>query len=247
VPIVQGLSIVAEVVENAYLESRIVKMRDGIERGESILRTAVATGVFSPVVLQMVAVGEETGEIDQLMSEIADMYEREVAIEVEGLSAKAEPILLVCMGVLVLILALGVFLPMWDMASLQGEAVVPNERGFPLLELVNRHRHCQRARGDRDRPAAEAALRSRAGHAREHRRCNAQRPLHRFRRRRGPRPDRAHRYRRRQHPMLRLGGTPAGYAGEFLWPRPRGVAPGTWYFDTRERAIVYIVRFRSDS
>ncbi len=117
VPIVQGLSIVAEVVENAYLESRIVKMRDGIERGESILRTAVATGVFSPVVLQMVAVGEETGEIDQLMSEIADMYEREVTIEVEGLSAKAEPILLVCMGILVLILALGVFLPMWDMAS----------------------------------------------------------------------------------------------------------------------------------
>src|SRR3989449_5404302 len=61
--------------------------------------------------------GEETGEIDQLMSEIADMYEREVTLEVEGLSAKAEPILLVCMGVLVLILALGVFLPMWDMAS----------------------------------------------------------------------------------------------------------------------------------
>jgi MSHA biogenesis protein MshG len=77
----------------------------------------VATGVFSPVVLQMVAVGEETGEIDQLMSEIADMYEREVTIEVEGLTAKIEPILLVCMGVLVLILALGVFLPMWDMAA----------------------------------------------------------------------------------------------------------------------------------
>jgi len=117
VPIVQGLAIVAEVVENAYLESRILQMRDGIERGESILRTAVATGVFSPVVLQMVAVGEETGEIDQLMSEIADMYEREVALEVEGLGAKAEPILLVCMGVLVLILALGVFMPMWDMAA----------------------------------------------------------------------------------------------------------------------------------
>lgn len=117
VPIVQGLALVAEVVDNAYLESRILQMRDGIERGESILRTAVAAGVFDPVVLQMVAVGEETGEIDSLMAEIADMYEREVAIEVEGLTAKAEPILLVMMGVLVLILALGVFLPMWDMAS----------------------------------------------------------------------------------------------------------------------------------
>jgi MSHA biogenesis protein MshG len=108
---------VAEVVDNAFLESRILQMRDGIERGESILRTAVATGVFDPVVLQMVAVGEETGEIDDLMGEIADMYEREVTIEVEGLTAKIEPILLVFMGVLVLVLALGVFLPMWDMAS----------------------------------------------------------------------------------------------------------------------------------
>jgi MSHA biogenesis protein MshG len=117
VPIVQVLSIVADVVDNAYLEARILQMRDGIERGESILRTAVATGVFSPVVLQMVAVGEETGEIDELMSEIADMYEREVTIEVEGLTAKVEPILLVCMGILVLILALGVFLPMWDLAA----------------------------------------------------------------------------------------------------------------------------------
>ena len=117
VPIVQSLALVAEVVDNAYLEARILQMRDGIERGESILRTAVATGVFDPVVLQMVAVGEETGEIDDLMGEIADMYEREVAIEVEGLTAKVEPILLLIMGVLVLVLALGVFLPMWDMAA----------------------------------------------------------------------------------------------------------------------------------
>jgi MSHA biogenesis protein MshG len=117
VPIVQALAVVANVVDNAYLESRILQMRDGIERGESILRTAVAAGVFGPVVLQMVAVGEETGEIDALMAEIADMYEREVGIEVEGLTAKLEPILLVVMGVLVLILALGVFLPMWDLAS----------------------------------------------------------------------------------------------------------------------------------
>ena len=117
VPIVQALAVVANVVDNAYLESRILQMRDGIERGESILRTAVATGVFNPVVLQMVAVGEETGEIDALMTEIADMYEREVTLEVEGLTAKLEPILLVVMGVLVLILALGVFLPMWDLAA----------------------------------------------------------------------------------------------------------------------------------
>jgi MSHA biogenesis protein MshG len=62
-------------------------------------------------------VGEETGEIDAMMDDVADMYEREVTIEVEGLTAKLEPLLLVFMGVLVLILALGVFLPMWDLAA----------------------------------------------------------------------------------------------------------------------------------
>jgi MSHA biogenesis protein MshG len=115
VPIQQALALVAEVVENAYLGARVMGMREGIERGESILRTAVNAGVFDPVVLQMVAVGEETGEMHALMAEIADMYEREVNIEVEGLAAKAEPLLLVMMGSLVLVLALGIFLPMWDM------------------------------------------------------------------------------------------------------------------------------------
>jgi MSHA biogenesis protein MshG len=65
----------------------------------------------------MFAVGEETGEIDAMMEDVADLYEREVTLEVEGLAAKLEPILLVVMGVLVLILALGIFLPMWELAS----------------------------------------------------------------------------------------------------------------------------------
>ena len=63
VPIVQGLTVVSQTVDNAYLSSRVEQMRDGVERGESILRTAVTAGVFTPVVLQMIAVGEETGTI----------------------------------------------------------------------------------------------------------------------------------------------------------------------------------------
>ena len=117
VPIQQALSLVSDVVENAYLSARILGMREGIERGESVLRTAVNAGIFDSLVLQMVAVGEETGEMDTLMGEIADMYEREVNVEVDGLAAKAEPILLVFMGTLVLVLALGVFMPMWDMVG----------------------------------------------------------------------------------------------------------------------------------
>jgi MSHA biogenesis protein MshG len=117
VPIVQGLSVVAQTVDNAYIASRIEQMRDGVERGESILHTATTTGVFTPVVLQMIAIGEETGEIDDLMDEVAAMYEREVDYELKTLSAQIEPILIVGLGVLVLILALGVFLPIWDLGK----------------------------------------------------------------------------------------------------------------------------------
>jgi len=115
VPIVQGMNVVSEVVDNAYLASRIDSMRDGVERGESVLRTAVTAGVFTPVVLQMIAVGEETGELDDLLGEVAEMYEREVVHEIKNLAASIEPIITIALGILVLMLALGIFLPMWDM------------------------------------------------------------------------------------------------------------------------------------
>lgn len=114
-PVLQGMNVVSMVVDNEFMRSRIDQMREGVERGESILRTAVAAKVFSPVVLQMIAVGEETGDIDGLMFEVADMYQREVEYEVKTLSSQIEPILIVMLGILVLILALGVFLPMWDL------------------------------------------------------------------------------------------------------------------------------------
>ena len=117
VPIVQGLSVVAAVVDNAFLSRRVEQMREGVERGESVLRTAVTTGVFTPVVLQMIAVGEETGELDDLLSEVADMYEREVDYDIKNLATAVEPIITIVLGILVLILALGVFLPIWELGK----------------------------------------------------------------------------------------------------------------------------------
>jgi MSHA biogenesis protein MshG len=97
-------------------------MRSAIERGESLLRAAIQAQVFTPVVLQMIAVGEETGAVDELMQEVADLYGNEVQYELKTLGQQIEPILIVFLGVLVLILALGVFLPIWDLgrASLGG-------------------------------------------------------------------------------------------------------------------------------
>ncbi|MDA8383768.1 MAG: type II secretion system F family protein [Betaproteobacteria bacterium] len=115
IPVVHGLAIAAQVVDNAFLTQRVEQMRDGVARGESISRTALAADIFTPVVLQMMIVGEESGELDDLMQEISEMYEREVDYEVKTLSTQIEPILVIGLGVLVLVLALSVFLPMWDL------------------------------------------------------------------------------------------------------------------------------------
>jgi MSHA biogenesis protein MshG len=117
VPIIQALTNVAETVNNAYISSKVEKMRDGVERGESILRTSIAAGVFTPVVLQMIAVGEESGALDDMMKEVADMYQSEVEYELKTLAQQIEPILIVTLGVMVLILALGIFLPLWDLGK----------------------------------------------------------------------------------------------------------------------------------
>jgi MSHA biogenesis protein MshG len=117
VPIVQALSVVAQTADNAYLTMRLDQMRDGVERGESILRTATNAQVFTPVVLQMIAVGEESGSLDDLMDEIAQMYEREVDYELKTLSSQIEPILITFLGAMVLVLALGIFLPIWDLGK----------------------------------------------------------------------------------------------------------------------------------
>lgn len=118
VPVLNALNVVSGAVDNDYLAERIQSMRGGIERGDSITHTATLTGMFTPLVLQMLAVGEETGSVDEMLAEVADYYEREVDYDIKNLSAAIEPIVIVFIGVMVLILALGVFLPMWDMATI---------------------------------------------------------------------------------------------------------------------------------
>lgn len=117
VPLIEGLTLVARAVDNQFLADRILNMRNGVERGESLFRTSAATGVFTPLVLQMVSVGEETGAMDSMLEEVAIFYEGEVDYELKRLGQSIEPILIVSIGIMVLILALGVFLPMWDLAQ----------------------------------------------------------------------------------------------------------------------------------
>ena len=117
VPVMQALTNSSQTVDNSYIAAKIEGMRDTVERGESVLRAAIASSFFSPVVLQMVAVGEESGALDDMLEEVGQMYQREVEYELKTLGQQIEPILIVALGALVLVLALGIFLPMWDLGK----------------------------------------------------------------------------------------------------------------------------------
>ena len=116
-PINETLRTVSALIGNAWLGEAMASLIAGIERGESLSSTAASSGLFSPLILQMIALGEETGALPELMDESADYYKREVDYDLDNLSAALEPILIVAVGAVVLILALGVFLPMWDMIA----------------------------------------------------------------------------------------------------------------------------------
>ena len=117
VPLIQSVELCSSAVGNAAIGKRILGMRRSIERGESLLQAIGNSDMFTPLVMQMVAVGEQTGQVDEMLNEVADFYNREVDYEIKNLSANLEPILIVMMSVLVGILAVGIFLPMWEMFS----------------------------------------------------------------------------------------------------------------------------------
>ena len=117
VPIVQSMGIISQAVGNRYIGENVLAMRDGISHGESLYQSAIKSEMFSPLILQMIAVGEESGSIDELLEEVADFDDTEVEYDLTRLGAAIEPILIVCIGGMVLVLALGVFLPIWDLAN----------------------------------------------------------------------------------------------------------------------------------
>jgi MSHA biogenesis protein MshG len=82
-----------------------------------MLRVSQAAGIFMPLELQMIAVGEETGDIDGMLAKVADIYQEDVEYEIGRLSETIEPIIMLAMGILVLILMLGIFMPMWQLGA----------------------------------------------------------------------------------------------------------------------------------
>lgn len=119
-PVIQTLSVIAKSAGNEFMAARMLQVRAAVERGEPLSRAAAASGIFTPLVIQMMSVGEETGDLPKLLDEVAEFYEREVDYALKSISDAIEPILIVAVGGMVLVLALGIFLPMWELIAKVG-------------------------------------------------------------------------------------------------------------------------------
>ena len=105
-------------VDNSYYAGKVQEMRAAIERGDSILKTSQAAGIFKALELQMIAIGEESGSIDEMLEQVGSIYKKEMDFEVARLGESIEPIILVFIGGIVTVLMLGIFMPLWDMGQM---------------------------------------------------------------------------------------------------------------------------------
>jgi type IV pilus assembly protein PilC len=120
VPILEALNIVRGAIDNVIVQSAIDRVRDSIREGEGIAAPLGASGVFDDIVVNMVDVGEETGELDKMLIKVADNYDEEVDNAVNGLVSILQPLLIVLLGGAVFVIVLSVFLPMLTLINTLG-------------------------------------------------------------------------------------------------------------------------------
>jgi type IV pilus assembly protein PilC len=120
VPILEGLNIVSKTSGNVVVEAALVKTRQSISEGRTIAEPLSETGIFPPMVVQMIAVGEATGALDSMLSKIADFYDDEVDAAVEAMTALLEPVMMVFLGGIVGGMIIAMYLPIFKMASVVG-------------------------------------------------------------------------------------------------------------------------------
>ncbi|MGM0608019.1 MAG: type II secretion system F family protein [Candidatus Muiribacteriota bacterium] len=117
VPILQALEVTANTAGNVVISEAVLKTRVSIKEGESISEPLKASKIFPPMVIQMIAVGEETGELDVMLRKVADFYDQEVDTAVKGLTSIIEPVIIVFLGVVIGGIVLAIFMPMLEMIN----------------------------------------------------------------------------------------------------------------------------------
>jgi len=116
IPIVEALDNSVSMIDNSYIKEKLQIVKQMVEKGSSIEEAFKETGLFENMILQMIAAGEASGQLDAMLEKITEYYGMKFDYILDNLSSYIEPIMLAIIGALVLLLALGIFLPMWDMA-----------------------------------------------------------------------------------------------------------------------------------
>ncbi len=117
VPLVEAMESVAGATGNIVYEQAVLRMRDEVSTGQRLQRAMENTGLFPNMVVQMIAVGEESGSLDAMASKVADFYELEVDTAVDGLSSLLEPLIMAILGVLVGGLVIAMYLPIFKLGA----------------------------------------------------------------------------------------------------------------------------------
>ena len=120
VPILQGLEITSRTAGNKVMQKAITETSESISQGDTIASPLKESGVFPPMVVQMISIGEQTGALDEMLSKIADFYDDEVDAAVDALTAAIEPLMIVVMGTMVGGMLVAMYLPMFKMSSIVG-------------------------------------------------------------------------------------------------------------------------------
>ena len=121
IPIADALDTATSMVDNAVLKEKLEGVKIAVQRGVSLTEAFKDTGVFENMIIQMISAGESSGQLDAMMRKVTDYYRMRFNNILDNMSSYIEPIMLAIIGALVLLLALGIFLPMWDMArAVQG-------------------------------------------------------------------------------------------------------------------------------
>jgi len=123
VPILQALSITKETAGNIVIADALTKVHEAVKEGESMVAPLEASGLFPPMVISMIQVGEETGQLPDMLTKVADVYEEEVDVAVSGLTSLLEPVMIVFLAVVVGTIVIALFLPLVGIiSSLTGNA-----------------------------------------------------------------------------------------------------------------------------
>lgn len=120
VPMLNAMDIVRNVVDNAVLAKAIDEARDNISEGESIAGPLQRSGQFPPLVVRMVNIGEKTGELENMLTQVSDSYDFQVKVQVQGLTSLLEPVMIVLMGGVIAVIVFSLMIPMFEMANIGG-------------------------------------------------------------------------------------------------------------------------------